>query len=244
MAKVASHPTRIWLDEIALSGYLTSTELKVEQETFPVTTFADAGPRRVVGNYDHSGSHMGLFDAATGAFDVQAFTDFRTDEDHYLCQAFGAATENSAAYERVVRLTDQPRKAAVGAALLLSIEEEGSGPIVRGTILRSATVTGTGNGTGRNVGATVAGQITVVTYRILSITGGAITMQTHQSQDDGGGDAYASVAALASGSLAAVGVTRVSTALATEAWKRITISAMTASSALILATIGVVPNSA
>lgn len=242
MAKVASHPSRIWLDEFALAGYLTSTELKVDQETIVVTTFADTGPRRVPGNYDHSGSHMGLFDATDDGFDEQVFANFNTDEDHYLAQAFGAASENSGMYERIVRMKGQPRKAAIGQAVLLNIEEEGSGPIVRGRILRSATVTGTGNGTGRNVGATTSGQVTQVVYRVLAIAGGAITLQTHESSDDGGGDAYASIAALASGSLAAVGVTRKTTSAATEAWKRITISAMTASSATILATIGVMPN--
>lgn len=243
MAKVASHPTRIWVDQYPLSSYLTGTELKAEQETIPVTTFADTGPRRLVGNYDHSGSHMGLFDSgSTSDLDPLLSAIFNDSADHYMLQAFGAAVEGGAAYDRTVRFKGRAFKAAVGAAVLLNVEDEGSGPMVRSTILRSATVTGTGNGTGRNMGATISGQQFQVVYRILSITGGAITMQIHESQNDGGGDAYASIAALASGSLSAAGTTVKSTTGATEAYKRVTISAMTASSATILVTAGVVPN--
>lgn len=244
MAKVPSHPTRIWLDQYALSGYLTASELKVEQETFKVECFSDTGPRRLVGNYDHMGSHTGLFDAADDALDPVLWAHLAADTDHYLAQAFGSAAENAVVYERVVRLKAQPRKAATGAALLLNFEEEGSGPLVRGRILRSASVTGTGNGTGRNLGATSSGALTVVTYRVLAVSGtGSITLQCQESSDDGAGDAYASVAALASGALTTVGVTRKTTTGATEAWKRISVSAFSGfTSVTILATVGTAAN--
>ena len=245
MAKVASHPSRIWLDQYALAAYLTATEVKVDQETARVDCFADTGPRRIVGNYDHAGSHMGLFDAAASdALDPVVSAAFAADTDHYLAQAFGSAAENAVVYERVVRLKGRPQKAATGTAILLNIEEEGSGPMVRGRILRSAAVTATGNGTGRNLGATTSGQLTVVTYRILAVSGtGSITLQCQESSDDGGGDAYASIAALASGALTTVGVTRKTTTGATEAWKRISVSAFSGfTSVTILATVGVAPN--
>lgn len=244
MVKVASHPSRIWLDEYALSGYLTASELSVEQETVKVDTFSDAGPRRVVGNYDTKGSHMGLFDAAAGEFDQQAFSNFRTDEDHYLAQWFGGAAEGSVGFERIVRLKSTPRKAAVGQAVLLNIEEEGAGPIVRSTLLRSAAITGTGNGTGRNLGATTSGQIFQVVYRILAVSGtGSIVLQCHESSDDGGGDAYASISDLASGTLSAIGVTRKTTTAATEAYKRVTVATFSGfTSVTVLVTAGLVPN--
>lgn len=232
------------MDEYALSGYLTASELTVDQETINVATFSDAGPRRVVGNYDTKGSHMGLFDATAGEFDQQVFSNFRTDEDHYLAQFFGAAAEGGIGYERIVRLKSQPLKAAVGAAVLLNIEEEGAGPIVRSTLLRSAAITTTGSGTGRNMGATTSGQTFQVVYRILAVSGtGSIVLQCHESTDDGGGDAYASIAALASGTLSAIGVTRKTTTAATEAYKRITVSTFSGfTSVTVLVTAGVVPN--
>lgn len=242
MAKVAARGTRTWLDEIALAGELTAIDLTAaEQEVISVETFSSTGKPKVVGNHDHMISYQGLFDYADDGFDEQAFVNFMTDEDHYALTAFGAAAETDVAYEQIIRLKSQPRSAKQGAAFLLNIEAEGAGPIVRGKILRSATVTGTGNGTGQNLGATTSGQLFVVAYRVLAIAGGAITLQTHESSDNGAGDAYASIAALASGSLAAVGITRKTTTAATEAWKRITVSAMTASSATILVFAGTAP---
>ena len=151
MAKKAAHGSRFWLDEFPLSGYLTSSSLKVGQETVNVATFADTGPRRVVGNFDHTGDWSGLFDADDGALEPVLAVDGWTDEDHYLAHAFGSASEADLIYERVVRLKERPLEAKGGQALLLNFTDEGSGSLVRGHILRSAAVTGTGNGTGQNL---------------------------------------------------------------------------------------------
>lgn len=244
MAKVAARGTRSWLDEIALAGELTAIDLTpAEQEVIDVSTFSSTGKPKVIGNYDSMASLMGLFDYADDGFDEQAFVNFLTDEDHYLATAFGAAAENDVVYEQPIRLKSQPRSAKQGAAFLLNIEAEGAGPIVRGRILRSAAIVGTGNGTGRNLGASSSGQLRVVTYRVLAVSGsGSITLQYHESQDDGGSDAYASVAALASGALTAVGVTRKTTTAATEAWGRITVSAFSGfTSVTVLVTAGTAP---
>jgi hypothetical protein len=244
VAKIAAHGSKIWLDEIALTSYLNASDIDFEQEVVDVTCFADAGPRRLVGNYMHSGSLGGFFDAAVGAFDPEAFVDFRTDEDHYLLQTLGASAEGSIGYERPVRLKSQPRSSKLGAAVLLNIQDEGSGPAVRATILRSATVTGTGDGTGRNLGATTLGQQLVATYRILAVTGsGSVTLGIKESQDNGGSDAYAAIAALSSGAMTAVGVVRKTATAASEAWKLAYVSAFSGfTNVTILATIGVAPN--
>lgn len=245
MAKVAARTTRVWVDEHALAASLSAIDLTpAKQELVKVDTFAATGPERLVGNHDHTQAYTGFFDGAEGAFDELAFVNLRTDEDHYVLTALSSAAEGGKGYERVVRFTEQPRSAQNGQAILLNLSDEGSGQICRATILRSAAIAGTGDGTGQNLGATSAGQVTVVTYRILAVDGaGSITLQVHESQDDGATDAYANVAALASGALTAVGVTRVTTTGATEAWKRVTISAYSGfTSVTVLVTIGVVPN--
>lgn len=241
MAKVASRSTRIWVDEHALTGYLNAADLKIDQETVKVDTFSSTGPERVVGNYDHSISFGGFFDGADDAFDEMAYVDLQTDEDHQAFLAFAGVTEGSVGYEQPVRFKSQPRSSKVGAAVLLNLEAEGSGPVARANILRSAAVTGTGDGTGQNLGATTSGQIFVVTYRVLSVSGaGNIVLQCHESSDNGGGDAYASIAALASGTLTGVGVTRKTTTAATEAYKRISVATFSGfTSVTILVTAGV-----
>lgn len=245
MAKKAAHGSQFWLDEAPLAGYLTSSSLKVAQESVNVACFTDAGPRRVVGNFDHTGDWSGLFDAADGALDPVLSIDGWTDEDHYLAQAFGSAAEADVVYERGVRLKDRPVEAKGGQAVLLNFTDEGGGYLVRGRILRSAAVTATGSGTGQNLGLTTAGQIFVVTYRILAKSGtGTIVLQCHESSDDGGGDAYASIAALASGTLTGLGVVQKTTTAATEAWKKITVATFTGfTSVTVLVTAGVAAGS-
>jgi hypothetical protein len=245
VAKKAAHGSRFWLDESPLSGYLTSSSLKVQQETVNVATFSDDGPRRVVGNFDHSGDWSGLFDAADGALDPVISVDGWTDEDHYLAHAFGSAAEADLIYERVIRLKERPLEAKGGQAILLNFTDEGSGALVRGRILRSAAVTGTGNGTGQNLGATTSGQLFVVTYRILAVSGsGSIVLQCQESQNDGSPDTYASISDLASGTLSAVGVTRKTTTSATEAWKRMSVTTFSGfTSVTVLVTAGLAAGS-
>jgi len=89
--------------------------------------------------------------------------------------------------------------------------------------LQGATITATGAQTGQNVGAVAAGGTTVVVYRVHSITG-TYASNIEESTDNGSGDAYANVAALASGNLTAAGVTRKTTTGATEAWKRVNVT--------------------
>lgn len=244
MSKVASHPSRIWLDEFALASYLIAAGVKVSQELADVTTFGDTGPRKVVGNYEHSADFSGLFDAATGALDPVLAIDAWTDETHYLLQAFGAAAENDVAFMQPVRLTERPIEVKSGSAVLLNFSADGDGQIVRGKILRSADITGTGQGTGRNLGVSTAGQSFVVDYRVLAVSGaGSIVLACQESSDDGSGDPYAAVAGLGA-TFTAVGVQRFSTTAATEAWKRIAVTTFTTfTSVTVLVSAGIAPNS-
>lgn len=240
MAKVSNLNTRIYLDEFDLSGYLNASGLDIEQETPVVTCLSDGGPRRAVGNYDHTQDHTGFFDGADNAFDERAFVDLNTDEDHFLAQLFGANAENSRGYEAIVRLARQPRSAALGGAVLLNLQSEGSGGLVRCTVLRNATLVGVGNGTGRNLGATASGTVFAVVFRVLAFSGVNLTLALEESQNDGGADPYAAIAGL-SNAFTAIGVSRKTTTAATEAWKRVAATSPGGfTSATVLVTAGTV----
>lgn len=246
MAKLPAKTARLWVDEFPLSGYLSAITWKLDQETIKVDTLSSDGPERVVGNYDgHMISLNGFFDGVDGAFDELAFSDLNTDEDHHAFVAFGGTTEGSVGYEGPIRLKSQPRSAASGQAILLNLESEGAGPVARANILRTATVTATGNGTGQNLGATTSGQLFVVVFRVLAKTGtGSIAMKIQGSSDDGGGDAYADISGLVSGTLTDVGCVRVTTTAATEAYKRLVVSTFSGfTNATILVTAGVAAGS-
>ena len=237
MAKLPASPSRIYLDEFDISGYLTSTSLDLTQETAGVTTFADAGPRRVVGNYDFSQSHAGLLDPTDDAYDEQIFA-LLDDSDHYLTQLFGANAMGSVAYDSLVHLTGQPRSAAVGGAILLNFDTAGSGGVSRGLVLASKTTTGAENLTGYNMGATGAGTEFRVIYRVLTFDGTDITLHIEESSDDAAADAYEDIVGLTE-TFTDVGVATDTVVIATEAWKRCVVSG-DFTSALILVTAGIV----
>lgn len=241
MAKFPARGGRAWIDAFALGGSINSMSQDIEQERAVVTCLADVGPRRLVGNYDHKHEHLGFFDGVALEFDPQAFVHLNTDEDHYLAQAFGSANEGDVVYEAIIRLREQVRSGGLGEAVLLNIQADGSNSLSRGLILRNAAVTGTGSGTGRNLGATVAGQTFQAMYRVLAVSGaGSITVRTYQSQNDGAGDAYTEIAGLAA-TFTAIGRQRFTTTAATEAWKQTVVSAFSGfTSVTLLATAGVV----
>jgi hypothetical protein len=238
VAKQPANVVRAYLDEINISGKISAFGLDLSQETPVVTCLSDDGPRRVVGNYDHKASFSGFFDGDDDEFDEQAFVNFRTDEDHYLSTLFGTS-EGVLSYQDVCRLVSQPRSGAVGGAIMLNLEAEGSGVRTRGVVLRNATVTGTGNGTGRNMGATLSGTLLAVHFHLIALTGTDIALKLQESSDDGGGDAYADITGLASGTLTGAGVVRKTTTAATEAYKRVVISSPSGfTSATIVVTAG------
>lgn len=233
MAKLAANVTRLYVDEFNLSGEINAYTLNFKQETIPVTTISDDGPRRVVGNYDHDFDTTGLFDGTDDAYDERVFVDLKTDEDHYLSTHFGTA-EGSPAYLDVLRMIEQPRSGASGGAVMLNVKGEGSGSRLRGMLLRSATVSSGGNGTGRNMGATTTPTPFAVHFHLIAFNGTNITIKLQESSDDGSGDAYADIAGLTSGALTAVGVVRVSTTASTEAWKRVVISGTFTSATVVV----------
>ena len=73
MAKLASKNVDITINSVALEGYVRSGNLNVSQQTPEVTALSDAGPRRVVDNYDYDLSIDGPADFASGASDATIF---------------------------------------------------------------------------------------------------------------------------------------------------------------------------
>ena len=239
MVKMAASPTRIYLDEFDFSGSMTATSLDITQEAPVATCFSDAGPRRVVGNYEFAQSHSGLFEPTDDGFDEQIFALLADGTDHYLTQLFGANAAGNVAYDSIVQLTAEPRSAAVGGAILLNFDTAGAGGLSRGLVLAKKTSTGAETFTGYNMGATVAGTQFRVIYRVLSLSPATnITLTIQESSDDAATDPYAAIVGLAA-TFNAVGVESDTVIIATEAWKRV-VTTGTYTSALILVTAGVV----
>ena len=240
MAKAASTPnTRVWLDQYDITGFLNAGSQEITQEALVATALSDAGPRRVVGGYDHKDGHTAMFDGVAAQIDAILDGLLGDDDDHYLCRAWGANAENSVAYSSIVKLVQRPHRTASGQLIIMETQLEGGGGMARGLVLGNATVTGTGARTGRNQGATTAGQTYQAVVRVLSGTFTSITIRIQESQNDGGADPYADIAGMTT-TLTVAGVTRLTTTAATEAWKRANVQAFTGTNAVIIVTGGLV----
>lgn len=73
MAKKSSTVANLAINSVALEDDITSFNLDVKQEVPVVTALADAGPRRVVGNYDYGLGLEGNADFASGQSDATLF---------------------------------------------------------------------------------------------------------------------------------------------------------------------------
>lgn len=239
MAKAPSKDVAVYVDEFDLSGGLNAAEQQVDNQQILVVAFQDAGPRRVEGNYDFRDVFGGFFDGADNDIDEQIFALLGDNADHYVCKGFDGDAENDIAYEGVVHLSRQPRRARNGEAVLLDFDADGRNGLYRGLFLRNASIVGTGAGTGRNMGASTSGQTFAAVIRAISGTFASVTVDIQESQDDGSVDTYANISGM-SATLTAAGVSRVTTTAATEAWKRVNVSAFSGTSVLLVVTAGIV----
>jgi hypothetical protein len=233
VSKQAGSATRVWFDNHKLSAYLASAEQTINIEAPVVTCFGDAGPRRVVGNWDHSHQYNGFFDGAPSGID--AVIAARGGNSYYLCNLFSGATVGNPVYESYVTLTDRPRAAQAGGAVTLNLSAVGTNKIGRGRLLYDATATGTGLGTAVNMGAhTITMGPTWVVYRVFGGTFTECIVQILESQDDGSGDPYASIAG-AEITLTAAGTEarEIAAGTALEAWRKVNITGLTGTNILL-----------
>lgn len=242
MARTAGKNSKIYVDEFDISGLSNAFEMAVDNNLPDVTAFADAAKVEVEGKYSFLVTINAFGDLVDDAWDEQAFAILGENVTHYLGLYPGnLAAQGNVGYELQARPMRQPRRSAIPDAYTVNAEMNGDQPAVRATVLANGAVTATGvvSGSNKNVGASASGKRYTATLRVLSVSGaGSITALVEQSTDDGAVDPYATLFTFT----AATGKTveRVSTTSATEAWKRVRVSAFSGfTSVTILVTVGV-----
>lgn len=134
MAKRASWAANFSVNSVSIEDELTSIDLKVEQETFKVDGFSNAGPERVVGNYDFTMSLAGHADFASGQGDATLFGLLGSSGVAAAFDPTGAsAAANDPNYDGTVVMKSYAIKAAVGAPITYSAELEGASALTRST---------------------------------------------------------------------------------------------------------------
>jgi hypothetical protein len=73
MAKQPSKNLNVTVNSVALEDDLSGASLKIDQQTPDSTSLSDAGPRRVVDNYDYTMSLDGTADFAAAQSDATLF---------------------------------------------------------------------------------------------------------------------------------------------------------------------------
>jgi len=241
MARVAGKNTKVYVDEFDFSGKISTGEMTVDVNLPEVTSFDDTGSTFVEGLPTASITQNGFFDAEAGGFDEEMWADIVSGVLHLVGLYPGnSAAQEGKGYEIQAMPKSNARPIEIAGAVLLNVTWQGSGAVVRSTVLCNGAVVGTGavSDSNQNVGATVAGERFVAILRVLEVDGtGSITVQVQESQNDGDPDTYAELLTFT----AATGVTseRKTTILATEAWKRVYVTAFSGfTSVTILVVVG------
>mgnify|MGYP001591743562 FL=1 len=133
MAKKAAKDINFSLNSVALEDDITSMSQDVKQEVIDVTSFSDAGPRRVVGNYDYSYGLSGADDFASGQSDATIYGLVGSTGVASAFDPTGAtAGANDPNYDSTsVVLESYSIKGAVGAAVTFDATVQGNAALAR-----------------------------------------------------------------------------------------------------------------
>ena len=240
MARTAGAPSRIYVDEFDFSGRTNNASMAMDVNLPEVTSFSDDGAEFVEGNYNGTISVNGFFDPTDDNYDEQMWAVIGDGADHFVGFYPGnSAAAASIGYELQGQTNNQGRPADVAGAVLLNVTWQNNGAVVRSTVLNNSSVVGTGavSGSNQNTGTTSAGERFVAVMRVIAFNASSMTVIIEESSDDGAGDAYAAISGMTQ-TFSAVGVSRESTTAATEAWKRVNVTAFSRTSATLIVSVG------
>ena len=132
-AKKAAKDVNVSVNAVALEDDMKTMSLDLKQETPEVTAFSDAGPRRVVGNYDHSLKLDGAADFASGQSDGTLFALLANAGVVTAVQPTGAAAGvNDPNYNCTsMVLSSYSLKASIGGGVEYSAELQGNAALTR-----------------------------------------------------------------------------------------------------------------
>jgi len=243
MARVPGRLTKVYVDEFDYSGRISAVELPIDVNLPKVTCFGDSGGDEFVEAMHSSQiTQNGFFDSvvADTNIDGEMWADVLSGAQHLVGVYPGnSALQTAIGYELEAEVSGQPRTVEVAGAILLNVTWQGEGAVVRSTVLANGAVTASGvvASSAQNIGVTAAGERFVVVIRCLAFSGTTLTVDIEESSDNGSGDAYALISGLQK-VITAVGSWRLTTVAATEAWKRVNITAFTGTTMTLLIVVG------
>lgn len=246
-----SRYTRVYFDQYRVSNWASSTGVDFSRDGVETTPLENDYKTFLPGKVGATSTINGPLDIADDGFDELDFADVIAPGTHYICRTVFAGTsaaQGDIAIETQEFNTGDSRAYDQANVAMLNWSGQVTGGVVRGVVLlpETAATSVAFVGTALNYGASVSGERFVYTIRCVSVTGtGSVTVQLWESSDDAG-DAYAAVSGLTatftstSSVLTSAGVFRTTTTAATEAYKKVKLTALSGiTSATFHVTIGV-----
>lgn len=239
---VHSKSAKAYYDHYRVSPWASATGVTFGADAVEYTPLEDDFKLFIQGKASANGSTInGFMDIADDGFDEVEFADIN-DGKHYILRAPQGTSSGSVAYETVEASTGVSRAMDIANVAMLNWSGQPTEEFYRGFVISAGeqAVTATGELTGVNVGAsTVTVQRCEVVIRVVSVSGsGSVGFQIQESSDNGSGDAYADITMSAesptqglvtfgsnTATFTGVGTIKLYTTAATEAWKRVQVSA-------------------
>lgn len=259
---IHSKNAKAYYDCYRVSPWASSTGISFDADSVEYTPLENEYKLFIQGKSSANGStingFMDITAAASNGFDAIEFADL-VDGKHYILRAPQGTARGSIAYETVEANTGTSRAMDIANVAMLNWSGQATEEFYRGFVLTSGeeSITGTADLTGVNCGASTAtspAQRFEVVIRVTAVDGaGSVGVQIQGSSDNGAGDAYADITlsaespTMGSVSYAAntatftgIGTIKLYTASATEAWKRVQVSAFAGfTSVSLLVTCGI-----
>lgn len=176
MAALVLSTVKCWLDKYDLSGDANAAGLVSSAELKVATVFGDTGQRRRAG-LKAIGAHVeGFYNQGAGNVDDALFAAIGVANTPFSVALTGVEGERAYCF-RALLGTYTPG-AALGDLLAFSVTGEGSAgdALVAGSVLRSATLAVTGNGTGFQLGAVSATQKLYAALHVFGASGSSPTL--------------------------------------------------------------------
>lgn len=152
-----------------LTAQIRETALVLSSEVLDTTALDDTARNRLGGLKDVALSAAGYFDAAEP--DASLFSAVGVS-DSLITTCPTTTLGDTSFFFRAVLGDYSPIQGAVGEVLGFELNAAAYlGDLIRGTLMENGEETGTGNGTGRNLGAVASGQSVFAGVHITAITG-------------------------------------------------------------------------
>lgn len=167
-----------------LSGILNQLALANEVDLQDATVFGDTYKRRLAGLYSPSMNLNGYWESASGtdSADSDLFGTFGAGPKLVSASPEGAV-KGDVAYSMNVEQASYNPGASLGEIFAFSLAVQGSGELLRGTVMEFGTFSATANGTARQLGAVSSTQKVYSALHVLSASGTLPTLTVTVESD-------------------------------------------------------------